>query len=83
MIPWARGDVYAYKWNGNWYKYYDTFDEKYEGEIVDPILYTTDNALRDYRSNIVIGGIWCIIIMIFLFVFRNYISVAILSVQRM
>lgn len=73
MIPWARGDVYAYKWNGNWYKYYDTFDEKYEGEIVDPILYTTDNALRDYRSNIVIGGIWCIIIMIFLFVFRNYI----------
>lgn len=84
IMLWADGYGHAYKWNGSWYKshdYYDNLDsdgnvqweDKYEGEIDNPISYTTENALCHYRNNIIFGDIWCIIILFFLFMFRNYI----------
>lgn len=84
FMLWADGYGHAYKWNGSWYESYDSYDNidsdgnvqweyKYEGEIENPVSYTTENALRSYRNNIVFGGIWCIIITVLLFIMRNYI----------
>lgn len=84
FMLWADGYGHAYKWNGSWYESYDSYDNidsdgnvqweyKYEGEIENPVSYTTENALRSYRNDIVFGGIWCIIITVLLFIMRNYI----------
>ena len=81
---WADGYGHAYKWNGSWYESYDSYDNidsdgnvqweyKYEGEIENPVSYTTENALRSYRNDIVFGGIWCIIITVLLFIMRNFV----------
>ena len=84
FMLWADVYGHAYKWNGSWYESYDSYDNidsdgnvqweyKYEGEIENPVSYTTENALRSYRNDIVFGGIWCIIITVLLFIMRNYI----------
>lgn len=84
FMLWADGYGHAYKWNGSWYESYDSYDNidsdgnvqweyKYEGEIENPVSYTTENALHSYRNDIVFGGIWCIIITVLLFIMRNYI----------
>lgn len=81
FILWADGYGNAYKWNNTWYEsrhWYGDDSEgnevwEYEGEVEDPVLYTTSIALRTYKKHIIYGGIYCLVIWAILFVFRNYI----------
>lgn len=81
FILWADGYGNAYKWNNTWYEsrhWYGDDSEgnevwEYEGEVEDPVLYTTSIALRTYKKHIIYGGIYCLVILAILFVFRNYI----------